>query len=53
MPHRRFIASRPLVLAAPAAAHAQGVVKGESKLRHNGIGTALTGMTVKKARKAA
>ena len=51
MPHRRFIASRPLVLA--AAAHAQGVVKGESKLRHNGIGTAFTGMTVKKARKAA
>ena len=57
MSHRRLIASVPLVLvlalAAPGAAHAQGIVKGESKLRHNGIGKVFTGMTVKKARKAA
>lgn len=55
MPHRRLIASLPLILAlaAPGAAHAQGIVKGESRLRHNGIGKVFTGMTVKKARKAA
>jgi hypothetical protein len=54
MPSRRLI---PLTLAfafaAPGAAHAQGIVPGESKLRHNGIGKVFTGMTIKKARKAA
>jgi hypothetical protein len=45
MPRRRLIASLPLVLAlaAPGAARAQGIVKGESKLRHNGIGKVFTG----------
>jgi hypothetical protein len=54
MPSRRLI---PLTLAfafaAPGAAHAQGIVPGESKLRHNGIGKVFTGTTIKKARKAA
>jgi hypothetical protein len=55
MRSRRLIASVPLilVLAVPGAAHAQGIVVGESKLRHNGIGKVFTGMTIKKARKAA
>jgi hypothetical protein len=52
---RRLIASFPLVLALalPAAASAQGIVPGQSKLRHNGIGKVFTGMTIKKARQAA
>ncbi len=52
---RRLIASVPLIVAfdAPGAAHAQAIVPGESKIRHNGIGEVFTGMTVKKARKAA
>jgi hypothetical protein len=55
MPSRRLIAAVPLtlVLALPGAAQAQGIVPGESKLRHNGIGKVFTGMTIKKARKAA
>jgi hypothetical protein len=41
MPHRRLVAAVPLtlVLALPGAAQAQGIVPGESKLRHNGIGS--------------
>jgi hypothetical protein len=52
---RRLIASVPLllVLAVPGAAQAQGIVPGESKIRDNGIGKVFTGMTVKKARRAA
>jgi hypothetical protein len=51
---RRLIAvSLAFAFAAPATAHAQGIVPGESKLRHNGIGKVFTGMTIKKARKAA
>jgi hypothetical protein len=42
-----------LLLALPGAAHAQGIVPGVSKLRHNGIGKVYTGMTIKKARQAA
>ena len=55
MPSRRLIALLPLTLAlaVPAAAPAQGIVPGVSKLRHNGIGKVYTGMTIKKARKAA
>jgi hypothetical protein len=55
MSYRRPIAAVPVVLALalPCAAQAQGIVPGESKLRHNGIGKVFTGMTVKKARKAA
>ncbi len=43
MPSRRLIASVPLILAVPGAAHAQGIVPGESKIRDNGIGKAVTG----------
>jgi hypothetical protein len=55
MSSRRLFASLPLVLAlaVPGAAHAQGIVPGESKIRDNGIGKVFTGMTIKKARKAA
>jgi hypothetical protein len=53
MSYRRLTAALPLTLAAPGAAHAQGIVPGQSKLRDNGIGKVFTGMTTKKARKAA
>ena len=54
MPSRRLIAlTLAFVFAAPGAAHAQGIVPGQSKLRDNGIGKVFTGMTIKKARKAA
>ena len=55
MPSRRLLASLPLVLAfaVPGAAHAQGIVPGQSKIRDNGIGKVFTGMTIKKARQAA
>jgi hypothetical protein len=55
MRSRRLIASFPLVaaLAVPGAAQAQGIVLGQSKIRDNGIGKVFTGMTIKKARKAA
>lgn len=51
----RLIASVPhvLALAVPASASAQGIVPGESKLRHNGLGKVFTGMTIKETRKAA
>ena len=54
MPSRRLIAL-PLafIFAVPGAAHAQGIVPGDSKIRHNGIGKVFTGMTIKKAREAA
>jgi hypothetical protein len=51
---RRLLAlTLAFAFTAPGAAHAQGIVSGESKIRHNGIGAVFTGMTVKKARKAA
>jgi len=51
---RRLIAvTLAFAFTAPAAAHDQGIVPGESKLRHNGLGKVYTGMTIKKARKAA
>jgi hypothetical protein len=54
MPSRRLIAlTLAFAFAAPGAAHAQGIVLGQSKIRHNGIGKVFTGMTIKKARKAA
>jgi hypothetical protein len=54
MPSRRLIAlALAFAFASPGAAHAQGIVPGESKLRDNGIGKVFTGMTIKKARKAA
>lgn len=54
MPYRRLAALRlAFAFAAPGAAHAQGIVPGRSKIRHNGIGNVFTGMTIKKARKAA
>jgi hypothetical protein len=54
MPQRRLIAlTLAFAFAAPGAAHAQGIVRGESKIRDNGIGKVFTGMTVKKARRAA
>src|ERR671914_257244 len=55
MSSRRLLAAVPLALAlaVPGAAQAQGLVPGVSKLRHNGVGKVFTGMTVKKARKAA
>jgi hypothetical protein len=54
MPSRRLIAlTLAFTFAIPGAAHAQGIVLGESNIRHNGIGKVFTGMTVKKARKAA
>ena len=54
MPSRRLIAlTVAFTFAVPGAAQAQGIVLGQSKIRHNGIGKVFTGMTVKKARKAA
>jgi hypothetical protein len=54
MPLRRLIPlTLAFALAAPGAAAAQGIVPGQSKLRDNGIGKVFTGMTIKKARKAA
>jgi hypothetical protein len=54
MSYRRLIAlTLAFAFAAPGAAHAQGIVLGQSKIRHNGIGKVFTGMTIKKARKAA
>ena len=54
MPSRRLVAlTLALTFAVPGVAHAQGIVPGQSKLRHNGIGKVFTGMTIKKARKAA
>jgi hypothetical protein len=52
---RRLLASLPLIVAfiVPGAAHAQGIVPGQSKIRDNGIGKVFTGMTIKKARQAA
>jgi hypothetical protein len=53
----RLLLALPLMLAiglaAPAAAQSPGFTPGVSKLRLNGIGKVFTGMTVKKARKAA
>jgi hypothetical protein len=51
----RRLAALTLVFAfaAPGVAHAQGIVLGQSKIRHNGIGAVFTGMTIKKAREAA
>ena len=54
MPCRRLAAlTLAFAFAAPGAAHAQGIVPGQSKIRQNGIGAVFTGMTVKKAREAA
>jgi hypothetical protein len=54
MPSRRLLAlTLAFAFAVPGAAHAQGIVPGQSKIRHNGIGKVFTGMTIKKARKAA
>jgi hypothetical protein len=54
MPSRRLIAlTLAFAFAAPGAAHAQGIVLGQSKIRDNGIGKVFTGMTPKKAREAA
>jgi hypothetical protein len=55
MPYRRLLACLPLIVAfaVPGAAHAQGIVPGQSKIRDNGIGKVFTGMTIKKARQAA
>src|SRR5918992_2759050 len=51
---RRLLAlTLAFAFTAPGAAHAQGIVPGESKIRDNGIGKVFTGMTIKKARKAA
>ena len=54
MPSRRLLAlTLAFTFAVPGAAQAQGIVAGQSKIRHNGIGAVFTGMTVKKARAAA
>jgi hypothetical protein len=54
MTSRRLLAlTLAFTFAAPGAAHAQGIVLGQSKIRHNGIGKVFTGMTIKKAREAA
>jgi hypothetical protein len=54
MPSRRLVAlTLAFTFAVPGAAHAQGIVLGQSKIRHNGIGDVFTGMTIKKAREAA
>jgi hypothetical protein len=54
MPSRRLVAlTLAFTFAVPGAAHAQGIVLGQSKIRHNGIGKVFTGMTIKKARQAA
>ncbi len=54
MPSRRLVAlTLAFTFAVPGAAHAQGIVLGQSKIRHNGIGDVYTGMTIKKAREAA
>ena len=54
MPSRRLLAlTLAFTFAVPGAAQAQGIVLGQSKIRHNGIGAVFTGMTIKKARKAA
>ncbi len=54
MPSRRLVAlTLAFTFAVPGAAHAQGIVLGQSKIRHNGIGEVFTGMTIKKAREAA
>jgi hypothetical protein len=54
MPSRRLLAlTLAFTFAVPAAAQAQGIVLGQSKIRHNGIGAVFTGMTIKKARQAA
>jgi hypothetical protein len=49
MPSRRLLALT-FTFAVPGAAHAQGIVLGQSKIRHNGIGKVFTSMTIKKAR---
>jgi hypothetical protein len=54
MPSRRLVAlTLAFTFAVPGAANAQGIVLGQSKIRHNGIGKVFTGMTIKKARQAA
>jgi hypothetical protein len=54
MSSRRLIAlTLAFAFAAPSAAHAQGIVLGQSKIRHNGIGKVFTGMTIEEARDAA
>ena len=54
MPSRRLLAlTLAFTFAVPGAAQAQGIVLGQSKIRHNGIGEVFTGMTIKKAREAA
>ncbi len=54
MPTRRLVAlTLAFAFALPGAAHAQGIVLGQSKIRHNGIGKVFTGMTIKAAREAA
>ena len=54
MPSRRLLAlTLAFTFAVPGAAQAQGIVLGQSKIRHNGIGAVFTGMTIKKARNAA
>ena len=54
MPYRRLAAlTLVFAFAVPGAAHAQGIVLGQSKIRHNGIGDVFTSMTIKKAREAA
>lgn len=54
MPSRRLLAlTLAFTFAVPGAAQAQGIVLGQSKIRHNGIGDVFTGMTIKEARNAA
>jgi hypothetical protein len=54
MPSRRLLAlTLAFTFAVPGAAQAQGIVPGQSKIRHNGIGAVFTGMTVKEAKQAA
>jgi hypothetical protein len=54
MPSRRLLAlTLAFTFAVPGAAQAQGIVLGQSKIRHNGIGAVFTGMTIKEARNAA
>jgi hypothetical protein len=54
MPSRRLLAlTLAFTFAVPGAAQAQGIVLGQSKIRHNGIGEVSTGMTIKEARNAA
>ena len=50
---RLIVLTLTFSFAVPGAAHAQGIVLGQSKIRHNGIGEVFTGMTIEKAREAA